>query len=70
MIEEKRKQREQELGDSISLDHTPSPPSRYEKSKRAHKRKGGEFTSETTCKVAEKIISRFFFQQYYLFWLN
>ncbi|CAL5205233.1 unnamed protein product [Lathyrus oleraceus] len=55
MIEEKRKQREQELGDSISLDHTSSAPSHHEKWKRARQRKGGEFTSEATHEVAEKI---------------
>lgn len=45
IIEEKRKQREQELGDSISLDRTPSPPSHHEKLKWARQRNGGEFTS-------------------------
>ncbi|CAL5185002.1 unnamed protein product [Lathyrus oleraceus] len=46
---------EQEQGDSISLDCTPSPPLHHEKWKRAHKRKGSEFTSEATHEVAEKI---------------
>ncbi|CAL5185087.1 unnamed protein product [Lathyrus oleraceus] len=55
MIEEKRKQLEQEMGDSISLDRTPSPPARHEKWNRAHQRKCGEFTSEATREVAEKI---------------
>ncbi|CAL5208240.1 unnamed protein product [Lathyrus oleraceus] len=31
MMEEKRKQREEELGGSINYGHTPSPPSRHEK---------------------------------------
>lgn len=52
MVEEKRKQRELEFGDSISLDHTPSSPSHNKKRKGAHQRKGGEFTSEATRKVA------------------
>lgn len=58
MVKEKRKQRELELGDSISLDLTSSPPSRYEKWKRARQRKGGEFTSKATCEVEKKIVSR------------
>ncbi|CAL5186519.1 unnamed protein product [Lathyrus oleraceus] len=55
MIEEKRKQREQELDDSISLDRTPSTPSCHEKWKGARQRKCGEFTLEVTREVAEKI---------------
>lgn len=55
---------ELELGDSISLDRTPSPPSRHQKWKRARQRKDGEFTSDATCEVAEKIVSRYFFQKY------
>ncbi|CAL5196060.1 unnamed protein product [Lathyrus oleraceus] len=56
MINEKRKQRELELGDlSKSLDHNPSPSSRQEKWKRARQRLGGEFTSKATRDVAEKI---------------
>ena len=33
--DEKRKKMEEELGDSISLDRSPSPPSRHDKWKRA-----------------------------------
>lgn len=43
---------------SRSLDHSPSSPSRHENWKREHQRKDGEFTSETTHKVTEKIVSK------------
>ncbi|CAL5191008.1 unnamed protein product [Lathyrus oleraceus] len=55
MIEEKRKQRELELGDSISLDRTSSPHSRHDKWKREHQRKVGEFISDVTREVVQKI---------------
>ncbi|CAL5212695.1 unnamed protein product [Lathyrus oleraceus] len=46
---------EQELGDSTSLDRTPSPPSYHDKWRRARQRKEVEFTSEAIREVAEKI---------------
>ncbi|CAL5208080.1 unnamed protein product [Lathyrus oleraceus] len=55
MIEEKRKQREQKLGNFISLDRASSPLSRHEKWKKTCQKKGGEFTSKATREVAEKI---------------
>lgn len=51
MIEEKRKQREPELVDYISLSRTLSPPSRHEKWKRVHQRKDDEFISDATREV-------------------
>ncbi|XP_057452627.1 uncharacterized protein LOC130744462 [Lotus japonicus] len=53
MINEKR----QELDASIELDRIPSPPSRHDKWKRARQRRRGEYTSEATRVVAEKIDS-------------
>ena len=62
--DEKRKKMEEELGDSISLDRSPSPPSRHDKWKRARQRKDGEYTSDATREVAQRIVSRYFFQEY------
>ncbi|CAL5191436.1 unnamed protein product [Lathyrus oleraceus] len=64
VIEEKIKQKELELGDSIILDYTPFLPVRHEKWKKAHQTKDYEFTSDATHEVAQKIISRYFFQQH------
>lgn len=61
MIEENRKQRELELGDSISLDHIPSTSSRHKKWKRAHQRTDRDFTSDATHEVTQKIVSRYLF---------
>ncbi|CAL5213631.1 unnamed protein product [Lathyrus oleraceus] len=45
------------MGDegSISHYHNPSPPSRHEKWKRTRLRPNGEYTSDTSRAVAEKI---------------
>lgn len=65
MIKKKRKHNEQELWDpSLNLDRIPYPLSYHEKWKRARQRPGGEFTSEPTWVVAEKIVNRLFFQDY------
>lgn len=62
MITEKIKQKELELRDpSRSLYRNSSTLSRHEKWKTAHQRPDGEFTSEATCEVGEKIVSRCFF---------
>ncbi|CAL5203364.1 unnamed protein product [Lathyrus oleraceus] len=53
VIDEKR----QQLGDedSLSRDRKPSPPSRNEKWKRARQRPNGDYTSDASRLVAEKI---------------
>lgn len=53
MMDEKRKRME----DSGEFDHILSPPSRHDKWKRARQKKGGEYTTEATRVVAEKIVS-------------
>ncbi|XP_050876320.1 sugar transporter ERD6-like 6 [Lathyrus oleraceus] len=56
MINEKRKQRELDLGDPYRrLDHIPYPPSCHEKWNRACQRPYGSFTSESTREVDENI---------------
>lgn len=61
MIKEIRKQSELEFGDpSISLYCSPCPPSHHEKWKRAYQKPNGEFTSEVTREVSEKIVRRYF----------
>ncbi|CAL5206995.1 unnamed protein product [Lathyrus oleraceus] len=56
MIQEKIKQREQELGNPFrSLEHEPSPPSCHEKWKRIRQRPGSEFSLEATSEFAETI---------------
>ena len=49
--------------------HIPSPPSRHEKWKRARLRPNGEYTSEETRVVTEKIVSKIFFA-YVICYLN
>lgn len=65
MIGEKSKQREVKLGDSISLDHSSSPPSLHKKWRRARQRKRCEFTLKATREVVENIVSRYFFNNIY-----
>ncbi|CAL5210050.1 unnamed protein product [Lathyrus oleraceus] len=56
MIVEKR----QQLGDrdSMSRDQEPSPPSLHEKWKRTRLRPNGDYTSDASKLVVERIISR------------
>lgn len=55
MINEKRKQRELDIGyPSTNLNHNVSPPSRCEKWKRVCQRPEDEFTSEDTHEVGWK----------------
>ncbi|CAL5209346.1 unnamed protein product [Lathyrus oleraceus] len=53
MIFEQRQQLKD--GDSMSHDREPSPPSRHEKWKRARQRPNGDYTSDASRLVAEKI---------------
>jgi len=58
MMKEKRKVLEASGDDTLSDDLSLSPPSRHDTWKRARQKKGGEYTSEATKVVAEKIVSK------------
>lgn len=56
MMQEKIKQRQESNGDSIPT--PPSPPKHNEKWIRGRKKPSGEYTSEETQLVADKIVSK------------
>lgn len=56
MIAEKRQQLGE--GDSMSHDRELSPPSRHEKWKRDQLRPNGDYTSDASRLVAERILSK------------
>ena len=60
MMEEKIKQRQESIEDSVVA--PPSPPKRHEKWIRARQKSSGEYMSEETRCVADKIVSK---MQYY-----
>lgn len=57
MIQEKLKERQKSAGDSEVS--PPSPPSRHEMWKRARQTPSGEYTSEETRLIVEKIVSKY-----------
>lgn len=56
IMQEKIKQRQESTGDSIPT--PPSPPKRHERCIRGRKKPSGEYTSEETRLVADKIVSK------------
>jgi hypothetical protein len=56
MMQEKLKERQEAAGDTKVP--PPSPPQRHEKWKRARIKLSGEYTSEETRVLAEKIVSK------------
>lgn len=56
MIQEKIKQRQESAGDSLPT--PPSPPKRHEKWIRGRKKPLGEYTSEETRLVPDKIVNK------------
>jgi hypothetical protein len=58
-MQDKIKQRQESAGESILT--PPSPPKRHEKWIRGRKKPSGEYTSEETRLVADKIVSMLFF---------
>jgi hypothetical protein len=59
MMQDKIKQRQESAGESILT--PPSPPKRHEKWIMGRKKPSGEYTSEETRLVADKIVSMLFF---------
>jgi hypothetical protein len=57
MMKEKLKQKQESLGGSVAA--PPSPPARHEQWKRARQKPSGDYTSEDTRIIAEKIVSKY-----------
>jgi hypothetical protein len=57
MVKEKLKQKQESLGGSVAA--PPSPPARHEQWKRARQKPSGDYTSEDTRIIAEKIVSKY-----------
>ena len=57
MVEKNRKQQESTSSDPTTTINPPSPPTSHEKWKEARMKKSGDYTSEKSQMIAEKIVS-------------